>query len=93
MSPEQRVARGNRAADMMNDELFVEVLDTMRKKVFDAWTCSPMRDKEGQYELRRMIETINAFEKNFRAIAIDGKQASLDLAHESKLKKLARRII
>ena len=91
MTPEQRVARGDRARALMNDELFVETLDVMRRKVYDEWIKSPIRDKEGQYELRRMIEVISAFERNFRSIAEDGKVAALDLAHESNLAKLAKR--
>lgn len=90
MNPHERAARGERARVMMEDELFVEVMDTMRQKLADEFRNCPLRDKEGLHEIHRMMRTLDGFEANFMAIVNDGKQAVVQIEHESLMDKARR---
>lgn len=90
MNPHERLARADRARVMMEDDLFVEVMDTMREKLNEEFRNCPLRDKEGLYEIHRMIRTLDGFVKNFKLIVDDGKQAKLDIEHESLMSKAKR---
>lgn len=90
MNPHERAARGARARVMMEDELFVEVLATMRQKLSNEFRNCPLRDKEGLHEIHRMMRTVDAFEANFKRIVDDGEQAKLDIEHESLMDKARR---
>lgn len=54
---EREIQRGERAAQLLQDELIVEALETIEKEYTERWKNSPVRDAEGREKLYLMVKT------------------------------------
>ena len=83
-------ARGKQAADLLENSLFREAVDTLRQSLVDKWLSSPVRDIEGQHELRLMTKLLGDIEMYIANIAKTGKMAAIQLEQEQKVQKLRK---
>ena len=47
--------RGSHAEQLLRDELFNEAFDTVESAIIDKWKTCPIRDREGEHELKLML--------------------------------------
>lgn len=83
------IDRGMRAKALMESPAFVEAFVEVRKGIHEQWAKSPIRDIEGQTNLRLMVKLLDELEGQIRSVATTGKLASVQLEHERSLKERA----
>lgn len=76
---EELLARGNRAAAIVNDPLFREAIEKLKTDVVGMWADTPTRDKEGRDWLWLHYQVSLKFEQVFMEIMNSGKLAAESL--------------
>lgn len=82
--------RGARAKQIYTDSFVQEALQAMENGILEAWKKSPIRDKEGQIELRLLYKLLGDFRGYFIEAMNTGKMADVQLNHERGLKARAK---
>lgn len=85
--------RAQRAADILNNEVFSEALKAIRDEVFATWIACPQRDAEGKEALWQLAKTADKFEGLLRGYIETGKLATEQLKRfekEGLLQRLKR---
>jgi len=82
--------RGQRAAELMADELIVEAFDTLNERLTNEWANSPVRDSEGRERIWLMQKLLKSVGDHLNEIATTGKMATLQLAQERTIVERAK---
>jgi hypothetical protein len=90
MTPDELIVRAERAQRLLQDPLMTEAFERIETDVFEAWSRSAIRDKEGQHELLLMIQTARKFKAIFTEIIATGEVEKNKLK-EPKLKRVLER--
>lgn len=77
---EREIQRGERAAQLLQDELIVEALETIEREYTEQWKNSPVRDVEGREKLFLMVKTAKKFRMELESVMETGQLAKLSLA-------------
>ena len=80
-SLEQRLAEGNRAKQILEDEVYTGAFDAIKQKVVDEWTNSPARDGDGRERLWTYLQLLHKLQATLQTTMETGKLASLELQH------------
>ena len=80
-SLEQRLAEGNRAKQILEDDVYTGAFDAIKAKVIDEWTNSPARDAEGRERLWTYLQMLNKLQATMQTTMETGQLASLELQH------------
>lgn len=80
---EQEIQRGERAAQLLQDELLNETLEKIRQEYKDLWENSPVRDAEGQHQLLLMVKTVQKFRAELESVLDSGKLARARLEEQT----------
>lgn len=83
-------SRGAKARQVFEDSFVQEALQAMENGIFEAWKKSPIRDKEGQIELRLLYKLLADFKGYFLEAMQTGKMADIQLNHERTLRDRTR---
>jgi hypothetical protein len=83
-------ARGRQATELLDNAMFREAVDTLRQSLIDKWLSSPIRDIEGQHELRLMTKLLGDIESYISNIAKTGKMAAIQLEKEHNAQRLKK---
>ena len=68
--------------------MFREAMDGIRAGIIEKWRSCPIRDREGQHELKLMDKLLSDIEGYIKQVADSGKMAKITLEREEKLEKL-----
>lgn len=79
MSIQEDIQRGLDAKRLMGDPALVRAFDDIRAAITDKWANSPIRDKDGQYELRLMMKLLGDLRANLEQAIADGHMAGEEL--------------
>jgi hypothetical protein len=90
MTAEQEYAKGQKADQLLANETFKDAMAKVRQGIFDKWAESPIRDTEGQHELKLMLKLLDDLEANIRSVANTGKLALKQIEHERTIKEQIR---
>jgi hypothetical protein len=82
--------RGNRARDLLANPMFRETINELRTAIADKWRAAPMRDIEGQHELKIMDKLLTDIEAYIKKTADTGKMADIQLERDTKVAELKR---
>lgn len=82
----KEMAKGTRAKELLENEIYIEVMRQMEEKLLHGMRTCPLRDTEGLVSSRLMIELLDKFRKNIEQIASTGKLAA-DQYEEIQQKK------
>ena len=85
------IGRGARAKAVLDSDIYIEAFDSVRKAIFDKWESCPIRDKDGQHELKIMLKLLKDVDGYLRQVADTGKMASIQLEQDRTLKAKAKR--
>jgi ABC-type siderophore export system fused ATPase/permease subunit len=83
-------SRGRQANELLENSLFREAIDTIRQSLVDKWLSSPVRDIEGQHELRLMAKLLGDIEGYIENVAKTGKMAAIQLEKEQNIERLRK---
>lgn len=93
MEIEQRIARGARAQEVLDNEIYQESFEIVKERITEAWQKAPMRDLEGMLRLRQMLEAVELTKQALVTTMETGKMAQLDLKHQETIVQKAKRSI
>ncbi len=82
----QELDRGARAKEILENELYLEAWTSVEQALIQKWRDCPVRDKEGQHELKLMLKLLDDVKANLVHVLETGKFA------ESRLQELKRRV-
>jgi len=82
----QELDRGARAKDILENELYLESWNIVEQALIQKWRDCPIRDKEGQHELKLMLKLLQDAKGHLERVMESGKLA------ESRLQELKRRV-
>lgn len=67
------IARGEAARRILDDEIYQDAVAQVRQSILDKWAGSPIRDVEGQHELKLMLHLLGSLERTLKNIMETGK--------------------
>jgi hypothetical protein len=86
MTEEQEMARGQEAetllespltTDNLNHPTLQAVFDDIEAQLTQAWKDAPLRDLEGQQELKRWLAVLTKIRNHLDSVAQNGRMAAL----------------
>jgi len=80
--------RAQRAKDLIENEQFKAAFIDIRAGIIEKWRSCPIRDIDGQHELKLMDKLLSEIEGYFKQIIETGKMAEIQLDNEKKLVKV-----
>lgn len=82
---EQRLYEGNRAKEVLENEVFQAVFEDIQREVIETWTNSPARDQEGREKLWQYLTMLQKVKTQLTQSLETGKLAQLELQHKQSL--------
>lgn len=82
MTPEQELARADRAKEVLENEVFIEAFAAIRKELIEQWEQSPARDEKGRELLWLMLKQADKFKLALVGTMEAGKLAKASLQHQ-----------
>lgn len=82
---EQRVYEGNRAKEVLDNEVFQAVFTDIEQEVTQSWMDSPARDQEGREKLWQYLTLLRKVKAHLTTTLETGKLAQLELQHKQSL--------
>ena len=92
MSLNDDLQRGRIAASLLENAVYVESVATVRDAIIKQWESCPVRDVEGQHELKLMLKLLNDLQANIKTAMETGKLAKIEVERESKLSRFIRKV-
>ena len=87
---ETRIYEGDRAREVLENEVFQQVMTDLKTEITDQWKKSPARDQEGREKLWLMLSLAQKLELMLQTTLETGKLATLDLQHRRTLADRAK---
>ncbi len=81
---------GAKAKRLLDDEIYQTAFNGVRQAIHDKWAASPIRDVEGQNQLRLMLKLLGDLEANIVEIANTGTLSEIQIEQEKTLAKRAK---
>lgn len=90
MKLEERIYNGDRAKEILDNEVFQQVFTDLNMEITEQWKKSPARDEEGREKLWLMLSLLNKLETMVKTTLDTGKLARLELEHQQTLAQRAK---
>jgi hypothetical protein len=87
---EQRLYLGDRAKEVIENEVFVDAFTQIQNEVIEQWTNSPARDAEGRERLWTYLQMLKRLQAQLQQTMESGQLARIDLEHKRTLMDRAR---
>lgn len=81
MSDEQRLSKGNRAREVLENEEFQAAFEAIEQELTNAWKTSPQRDRTGREHLFLCLTMLEKVKAGLTQTMESGKLAQLELQH------------
>lgn len=91
MNLHEQSAKGTRAQQLIESDIYRDGIKGVRQAILDTWSSSPIRDVEGQHELRLMLKLLDDLEGHIVSMVNSGKLANVQIEQESKMKEMMKR--
>ena len=92
MTPDEELRRGELARQVIENEIYAEAWQSVRDGIISAWESAPIRDKEGQNELKLMLKLLTDVRRNIETVMNTGKMAAVQIERESMFKRAVNRM-
>jgi hypothetical protein len=86
----QDINRETAAKAVLEMPAFQEAVANVRAAITTQWATSPIRDTEGQHELRLMLKLLDDLMLNLKSALNDGHIARIEIERQSKLDRMRR---
>lgn len=84
-----KIERGERAARILNDEIFKDAFESVRQALLTKFESAPVADTEGMTKIRLCLKLLNDVRANIEATMNDGKVAAFELEEQKRVAKLS----
>jgi len=78
MSLTDEMDRGNKARKLLDDPLLTEAWEQVERTITEAWANAPIRDRDGQHELKLMLKALRDVRGWLEQTVTDGKIAAAE---------------
>lgn len=92
MSLNDDLQRGRIAEALLENEVYVDSIAAVREAIIRQWESCPVRDVEGQHELKLMLKLLNDLTGNIKTAMETGKLAKIEVERDSKLSRFLRKV-
>ena len=86
----QDINRAAQAKELLEHPIFAGAVDAVRAAIVHQWATSPIRDTEGQHELRLMLKLLDDLMLNLKGAMNDGSLARVEIERQSKIDRMRR---
>jgi len=76
--------RALHAKQLLENPVYVECMDAVKQAILNGWENSPIRDTDGQHELRLMLKLLTDLQANIKRVIDNGKIAEINIEREKK---------
>lgn len=83
MTDEQRVHRGSRAREVLENEEFTAAFEAIEEEITQAWKTSPQRDEDGRQKLFEALTMLSKIRQVLESTVESGKLSLLELQHQN----------
>ena len=91
MTPGDRIARSNRAIQLLHDPLLQQVFSGVRMALVERLESSGIGDEKTQHEIALMLQLLKQLNTHLLNFADDGKLAAKEVEHENWLAKFRKK--
>ena len=84
MSLENDINRAQQAKHLLDNPIYQESFKSVRDAIVKAWSDAPIRDVDGQHELKLMLKLLTDLENNIVRVVNDGKIAQIEIERQKK---------
>lgn len=89
----KQVDQGVKAKSVLDSEPFQNAFNGVRNAILEAWATSPIRDREGQHELRLMLKLMDDINGHLKKAVKDGEFAADELKRDKTVsQRIAERL-
>lgn len=88
MALKDELRRGEQARLLLQNELYQEAVTQVRQAIIDKWISAPLRDREGQHELKIMLKLLGDVTGYIQTAMETGKLAQIQLEGERRMDKI-----
>ena len=85
-----KVARGDRAKEMLESPVFQDALQEVREAIFRSWESLPTDADDKLRDLKLSIHLLNAIVKNLQTFIEEGALERFETEQQDKLKENKR---
>lgn len=82
MSLDNDLERAQQAKQLLDNPVYQEAIENVRNAIVSAWSNAPIRDVEGQHELKLMLKLLTDLENNITRVVNDGKIAQIEIERQ-----------
>lgn len=79
------IKRGERAGEVLNNELYIEAFAKVREGIIQSMAVSPLGDSETHNRLVIAMQLLNQIEKSLKDVMQTGKMAAIQTSDKRKL--------
>jgi predicted ArsR family transcriptional regulator len=87
---EQRLARGDRAREVLENEEFNSAFEAIQQEIIEQWKSAPARDADGREKLWTMLKLSDKLKAALTSTLETGKLAKAELQHKQSIGDRAR---
>lgn len=84
-----KIERGERAARVLNDELYKEAFESVRQALLTKFESAPVGDAEGMARIRLCLKLLHDVRANLESVMNDGKLAAFEIEQKKRVANLA----
>lgn len=85
MTDEERLHRGSRAREVLENEEFQRAFDAIEEELTQAWKTSPQRDNTGREHLFLALTMLSKVKASLTTTMETGKLALMELQHQKSV--------
>jgi hypothetical protein len=82
MNIEQRIYNGDRAKEILENEVFQQVFVDIEQELIESWKTAPARDVEGRESIFKYLTMLSKVKAQMVQTFETGKLAALELQHK-----------
>lgn len=82
MNLQKDAEQGRQAELLLDNEIYKDSIALLKSSIVSAWENCPVRDVEGQHELKLMLKLLKDLENNIQQVATTGKLARLQIERD-----------
>lgn len=90
MTDEERLHRGGRAREVLENEEFAAAFDAIEQELTDIWKTSPQRDEAGRERLFLALTMLSKVKASIMTTMETGQLALLEIQHKRSMMDQAK---
>lgn len=84
---------GRMATELLEMLAFQNAVESVKAAIHERWATSPLKDHEGQHELRLMLKLLEDLLGNLQVAVDNGKMAANELEIQRSMVQTAKRAL